>query len=136
MRLAAQLLRCYTPAAGIIYGVRIRVRSGCVSQREGFVSIVKLDRATVEHIAALARVGLTTDEIERMRDQLSAVLDHISMLEEVDTSNIPPTAQVIELRNVMRDDVVEPSLPLELVLRNAPRSEDGYIRVNAVLDQS
>jgi aspartyl-tRNA(Asn)/glutamyl-tRNA(Gln) amidotransferase subunit C len=136
MRLAAQLLRCYTPAAGIIYGVWIRVRSGCASQREGFVSIVKLDRATVEHIAALARVGLTTDEIERMRDQLSAVLDHISMLEEVDTSNIPPTAQVIELRNVMRDDVVEPSLPLELVLRNAPRSEDGYIRVNAVLDQS
>jgi aspartyl-tRNA(Asn)/glutamyl-tRNA(Gln) amidotransferase subunit C len=97
---------------------------------------VKLDRATVEHIAALARVGLTSDEIERMRDQLSAVLDHISMLEEVDTSDIPPTAQVIELRNVMREDVVEPSLPLEQVLMNAPRSEDGYIRVNAVLDQA
>jgi len=103
---------------------------------EGFVATVKLDRAAVEHIAALARVGLTSDEIERMRDQLSAVLDHISMLEEVDTSDIPPTAQVIELSNVLRDDVVEPSLPLELVLLNAPRSEDGYIRVNAVLDQA
>ena len=100
------------------------------------MTTVKLDRETVEHIAALARVGLTADEIERMRDQLSAVLDHISMLEEVDTSDIPPTAQVIELQNVLRDDVVEPSLPLELVLRNAPRSQDGYIRVNAVLDQA
>lgn len=100
------------------------------------MSDTKLDRATVEHIAALARIGLTAEEIERMRDQLSAVLDHISMLEEVDTADIPPTAQVIELHNVMRDDVVEPSLPVELVLLNAPRSEDGYIRVNAVLDQS
>lgn len=97
---------------------------------------MKLDRETVEHIAALARVGLTAEEIERMRDQLSAVLEHISMLEEVDTSDIPPTAQVIELQNVLREDVVEPSLPLDQVLRNAPRSEDGYIRVNAVLDQS
>jgi aspartyl-tRNA(Asn)/glutamyl-tRNA(Gln) amidotransferase subunit C len=97
---------------------------------------VKLERETVEHIAALARVGLTPAELERMRDQLSAVLEHISMLEEVDTDDIPPTAQVIELHNVMRADVVQPSLPVELVLLNAPRSEDGYIRVNAVLDQS
>jgi aspartyl-tRNA(Asn)/glutamyl-tRNA(Gln) amidotransferase subunit C len=97
---------------------------------------VKLERETVEHIAALARVGLTPEELERMRDQLSAVLEHISMLQEVDTDDIPPTAQVIELHNVMREDVVQPSLPVELVLLNAPRSEDGYIRVNAVLDQS
>lgn len=97
---------------------------------------MKLDRATVEHIAALARVGLTDDEIERMRDQLSGILDHINQLQEVDTGDIPPTAQVIQLQNVMRDDEVQPSLPRELVLLNAPRCEDGYIRVNAVLDQS
>jgi aspartyl-tRNA(Asn)/glutamyl-tRNA(Gln) amidotransferase subunit C len=107
-----------------------------VRDEKGCGTTVKLERATVEHIAALARVGLTSEEIERMRDQLSAVLEHISMLEEVDTDEIPPTAQVIELTNVMREDIVQPSLPVELVLLNAPRSEDGYIRVNAVLDQA
>lgn len=96
---------------------------------------MKLDLATVEHVAALARLGLTPEEIERMREQLSSVLDHISMLEEVDTNDIPPTAQVIELQSVMREDAVEPSLPRELVLLNAPRHEDGYIVVKAVFDQ-
>lgn len=97
---------------------------------------MRLELETVEHIAALARVGLTPEEMERMRDQLSAVLDHISMLQEVDTDDIPPTAQVIQQQNVMRDDVVRPSLPRDLVLLNAPEQEDGYLRVNAVLDQS
>jgi aspartyl-tRNA(Asn)/glutamyl-tRNA(Gln) amidotransferase subunit C len=96
---------------------------------------VRLELETVEHIAALARVGLTPDEMERMRDQLSAVLDHISMLQEVNTDDILPTAQVIQQQNVMRDDVVRPSLPREQVLLNAPDQEDGYLRVNAVLDQ-
>jgi aspartyl-tRNA(Asn)/glutamyl-tRNA(Gln) amidotransferase subunit C len=97
---------------------------------------VRLDLETVEHIAMLARLGLTTEEKERLRDQLSVVLEHISMLQEVDTSDIPPTAQVIQLQNIMREDVVEPSLPVEEVLRNAPRTEDGFIKVNAVLEQS
>lgn len=95
-----------------------------------------LDLETVERIAALARLGLGQDEMERMRDQLSSVLDHISMLEEVPTEDIPPTAQVIELQNIMRDDVVEPSLSQEQVLLNAPRTEDGFIKVKAVLDAS
>ncbi len=97
---------------------------------------VKLELETVERIAALARLGLSQDEMERMREQLSVVLDHISMLEEVPTEDIPPTAQVIELQNIMRDDVVEPSLSQEQVLLNAPRSEDGFIKVKAVLDAS
>jgi aspartyl-tRNA(Asn)/glutamyl-tRNA(Gln) amidotransferase subunit C len=97
---------------------------------------VRLELETVEHIAALARVGLTAEEMERMRDQLSAVLDHISMLQEVNTDDILPTAQVIQQQNVMRDDIVRPSLPREQVLLNAPDQEDGYLRVNAVLDQS
>ncbi len=97
---------------------------------------MRLDLETVEHIAALARIGLTPEEMERMRDQLSAVLDHISMLQEVDTDDILPTAQVIQQQNVMRDDIVRTSLPRDLVLLNAPDQEDGYLRVNAVLDQS
>lgn len=97
---------------------------------------VKLDRETVEHIAALARIGLSEEEIELMREQLSSILDHIASLQDVDTDDIPPTAQVIQLQNVMRDDVVQPSLPREAVLANAPATEDGYLKVNAVLDQS
>ena len=97
---------------------------------------MKLDLETVEHIAALARIGLTGEEMERMRDQLSAVLDHIEMLQEVNTDDILPTAQVIQQQTVMRDDVVRPSRPREQVLLNAPDQEDGYLRVNAVLDQT
>jgi aspartyl-tRNA(Asn)/glutamyl-tRNA(Gln) amidotransferase subunit C len=71
-----------------------------------------------------------------MREQLSSILEHISLLEGIDTEAIPPTAQVITLENVMRDDVVRPSLPVEDVLRNAPRREDNMFKVNAVLEES
>lgn len=84
----------------------------------------------------LARIGLSEEEIELMREQLSSILDHIASLQDVDTDDIPPTAQVIQLQNVMRDDVVQPSLSRDAVLANAPASEDGYLKVNAVLDQS
>jgi aspartyl-tRNA(Asn)/glutamyl-tRNA(Gln) amidotransferase subunit C len=104
--------------------------------QSGWGTTVRLDLATVDHVAMLARLGLTAEEKERLRDQLSVVLEHISMLQDVDTSDIPPTAQVIQLQNIMREDIVEPSLPVEDVLRNAPRTEDGFIKVNAVLDQS
>jgi len=104
--------------------------------RQGTGDRVTLDLATVQHIAALARLGLTEAELERMRHQLSDVLDHISMLQEVDTSDIAPTAQVIQLQNVVRDDVVEASLSADDALANAPRTEGGYFRVNAVLEQS
>lgn len=97
---------------------------------------MKLDLETVEHVALLARLGLTDEEKVRLQDQLSSVLDHISVLEDVDTDAIPPTAQVIELQNILRDDVAGDPLPLEDVLRNAPRTEGDFIKVNAVLDQS
>ena len=87
----------------------------------------------VEHVAALARLGLTDEEKRRMSEQLSSILDHISALNRLDTSAIPPTAQVIELANVMRDDVVRDSLPRQAILRNAPRTDDGFIAVQAVL---
>ena len=97
---------------------------------------MKLSLEEVDHVAMLARLGLQPDERERMRDQLSSILEHISLLDEIDTEAIPPTAQVIATQNVTRDDVVRSSLPLEDVLRNAPRSEDGMFKVNAVLDES
>lgn len=97
---------------------------------------MKLDLATVEHIAMLARLGLSAEEKESMSEQLSSILSHIEVLQEVDTDDIPPTAQVIELQNILRDDEVGPSLTVDEVLQNAPRTEGDYIRVNAILDQS
>ncbi len=87
----------------------------------------------VEHVAALARLGLTDEEKERLRDQLSSILGHIEVLNQLDTAQIPPTAQVLPLANVMRDDEVRPSLPREAALANAPRQRDGFIEVRSVL---
>lgn len=87
----------------------------------------------VEHVAALARLGLDTAEKERLRDQLSSILGHIAALDELDTAAIPPTAQVGALTNVLRDDDVRPSLPREAVLTNAPRQADGFFEVHAIL---
>lgn len=95
-----------------------------------------LSREEVDHVAMLARLGLEPEEREQMRVQLSSIIEHINRLRELDTEAIPPTAQVIALQNVMRDDEVQPSLPLADVLRNAPQHEDGMFKVNAVLDES
>lgn len=93
-----------------------------------------LTLAQVEHIAELARLELTAEEKALYREQLSAILDYAAILQRVDTSAIPPTTTVLPLRNIMREDRVEPSLPLEDVLANAPDVEDGCFRVTAILD--
>jgi aspartyl-tRNA(Asn)/glutamyl-tRNA(Gln) amidotransferase subunit C len=87
----------------------------------------------VKAVAELARLHLSPEELERMRDQLSSILDHIASLDELDTAVISPTAQVIDLTNVMRYDEVRPSLSPEAVLANAPRKNDGFFEVHAVL---
>ena len=122
---------CYTASVRML----IRESTGSTPAGKGRAP-VKLSLEEVDHVAMLARLGLTADECERMREQLSSILDHIGMLNEIDTEAIPPTAQVIALQNVMRPDEVRPSLPLEAVLRNAPQTEDEMFKVNAVLEQS
>jgi len=97
---------------------------------------MRLSREIVDHVAMLARLGLTEEERELMREQLSSILEHVSRIQELDTEAIPPTAQVITLQSVWREDDVRPSLPVEAVLANAPESEDGFFRVHAVLEQS
>ena len=87
----------------------------------------------VRKVAALAHLELSQAEVERMTAELSVILDNISILGEAETSHIAPTAQVLDLRNVMREDSARPSLPIEAVLANAPDREDGYFRVRAVL---
>jgi aspartyl-tRNA(Asn)/glutamyl-tRNA(Gln) amidotransferase subunit C len=95
---------------------------------------MKLSREEVLHIARLARVALTEAEITRMSEQLSNLLNHFEELQKVDTEGVPPTTQSVALQSVMREDNVIPSLPAEDVLANAPRQEDGYFRVRAVLE--
>jgi aspartyl-tRNA(Asn)/glutamyl-tRNA(Gln) amidotransferase subunit C len=88
----------------------------------------------VEHGAHLARLALTEQEKELFRDQLSSILAFAERLQDLDTSDIPPTATVLPLENVMRDDVVQPSLPLADALANAPEVEDDCFRVPVVLE--
>jgi len=93
-----------------------------------------ISREEVEHVAFLARLGLSEEEKETLQEQLSAILEHMRTLNELDTSEIPPTAQVIPLRNVMRPDEPGPSLPVQDVLRNAPDREADFFRVPHVLE--
>lgn len=94
-----------------------------------------LSTADVEHIAHLARLALTPDEVEQYRRQLSAILEHFEALKQVDTSAVPPTATVLPLRTVMREDAVRPGLSTEDALANAPDRADGYFRVPAVFGE-
>ena len=86
-----------------------------------------LSRSDVEHVAHLARLGLTDDELGLLEGQLNHILDQYTKLAELDTDAIAPTAQTIELENILREDVVVASLSVEDVLRNAPDAAGGYI---------
>ena len=88
----------------------------------------------VRHIARLARVGLTDDEVARFQSQLSEILDYFERLNEVDSENVPPTAHTLDMRNVMREDEPRESLDKEEVLANSPQREDDFFRVRVVLE--
>ncbi len=88
----------------------------------------------VRHVALLARVGLTPEEVELYRSQLDNVLNQFQALQEVDTEDVPPTSQSVALETVVREDEPRQSLSKEDVLANAPRREDDYFRVRAVLE--
>jgi aspartyl-tRNA(Asn)/glutamyl-tRNA(Gln) amidotransferase subunit C len=95
---------------------------------------VKIDRDMVEHIAELAKLALTDEEIDRYAGQLSAILEYAERLQALDTETIPPTASVLPLRNVLRPDAVGPSLSRDEVLANTADTADGQFQVEAVLD--
>ena len=99
-------------------------------------AVVKLSLAQVEHVAQLAQLALTDQEKELFREQLSAILQYAERLQQLDTADIPPTATVLSLENVMRDDDPRPSLPLADVLANAPATEEDSFRVPVILESS
>ena len=93
----------------------------------------RISRDDVLHVARLARLTLSDEEVERYTEQLSAVLDHAADVAALDTSGVPPTAHPLPLENVLRDDIVEPSLDRDEVLAEAPAAEDGRFRVPPIL---
>jgi aspartyl-tRNA(Asn)/glutamyl-tRNA(Gln) amidotransferase subunit C len=88
-----------------------------------------IDREQVLHVARLARLRLTDEEVARMGDELSTILDHIEKLNELDLGGVEPTSHVVELENVLREDETRPSLPRENALEQAPDVAAGGFRV-------
>ena len=95
---------------------------------------MKLTTEEVRHIAMLARVGMTDEEIERMRDEMSSILENFDILSQVDTSGVEPTGHSVDVHTVLRDDSIRESSSQEDVLANAPSSEEEFIRIRAVLE--
>jgi aspartyl-tRNA(Asn)/glutamyl-tRNA(Gln) amidotransferase subunit C len=94
-----------------------------------------LTREEVLHVAKLARVALSDEEVERLQGQLSQILEHFDVLNSFDTSEVPPTTHTLDLHSVMAKDEPRPSLTQEQVLANAPMAQDGHLRVRAVLEE-
>ena len=88
----------------------------------------------VEHVARLARLALSDEELERMRHQLDRILGYIEKLNELDTEGVEPTSHAIRMVNVMRDDEVRPSLPPDAMLANAPDPAGGFFRVPRIIE--
>ena len=88
----------------------------------------------VEHVANLARLELSDSDKEQFAGQLNAILKYAEKLNELDTSEIEPTSHVLPIVNVMRDDEIKPSLPIEKAMLNAPEEEDDQFKVPAVLE--
>ena len=95
---------------------------------------MKLNRKDVEHVALLSRLELSETELGKFTGQLDAILEYIDVLNQVDTSAVEPMAHVLEICNVMRADEVQPSLPREAALQNAPEAEDGFFKVPKIVE--
>jgi aspartyl-tRNA(Asn)/glutamyl-tRNA(Gln) amidotransferase subunit C len=93
-----------------------------------------LTREQVRHVAELVKLKLTEAEVALFQEQLSEILDYAERLDELDTEQIPPTAAVLRLQNVMRADDQRPSFPRDAMLGNAPDVEEGFVKVKVVLD--
>ena len=90
----------------------------------------------VQYVAKLARIKLTEKELSQFSVQLSGILSYIEQLNTLDTKDVEPTSHVLPLKNVYREDVVKPSLPVDKVLRNAPDAADGFFRVPKIIEEA
>jgi aspartyl-tRNA(Asn)/glutamyl-tRNA(Gln) amidotransferase subunit C len=94
-----------------------------------------VDRTTVEHVARLARLFLTDEEIDRMSHELTDILGHAEKIQTLPLDDVEPTSHALPLKNVMRDDEVTPSLPHEVALANAPDAEAGRFKVPRIIEE-
>ena len=94
----------------------------------------RLTRDEVAKVALLGRLQLSSDELDRMTSQLGRVLEYVAIMNDLDTEGIEPMAHAVELSNVFRDDVEQPSLPREAALSNAPKTDGRCFLVPPVLD--
>jgi aspartyl-tRNA(Asn)/glutamyl-tRNA(Gln) amidotransferase subunit C len=99
------------------------------------MSETRITLTEVEHVARLARLDLGPEEKERMRGQLDAILGYVEQLRRVDTAGVEPTAHVLPLVNVFREDEARPSYPPDSMLANAPEPEDEQFRVPRILEE-
>lgn len=95
---------------------------------------MSISKDEVIYVADLARIYFTDEEVEKLQQELSAVLDYATALDKCDTSNIKPTEHILPIQNVYRKDEAKPSLPIEKVLANAPESEAGGFKVPKVIE--
>jgi aspartyl-tRNA(Asn)/glutamyl-tRNA(Gln) amidotransferase subunit C len=93
----------------------------------------KIDTDTVKHMAYLVRLGITEEEAQKFSGQFTSIIEYFNMLNEVDTENVPPASDVANAKNILREDVVQPSMSREEFLKNAPQSERGYVKVPTIL---
>jgi len=95
---------------------------------------MKISKQEVEHVAKLARLELSEQEKEKLTDQLSNILTYVETLNSVDTKGVEPTSHVLDIKNVMRDDVVLPGLTQEQALANAPDKAAGHYKVPKIIE--
>ena len=94
----------------------------------------RISMEQVKHVAHLARLAITEEEAKQFQDQLGKMISFAEQLNELDTDQVVATSHVLDMKNVMREDVATPGLPIEEVVKNAPDHEDGYIRVPSIIE--
>ena len=95
---------------------------------------MKITAKEVRHVADLARLELSPEEVELFTGDMNRILDYMDQLDELDTSGVEPTSHVLSLKNVFREDVVGESLTVDEVLANAPRREKGHFVVPKIIE--
>ena len=95
---------------------------------------MKLKIDDVRHVAKLARIEFSGEELEKFTTQLDSIIGYIEKMNELDTSGIEPTSHVVDVKNVMRDDIAKESLPREESIKNAPCSEEGFFKVPKIIE--
>ncbi|RTR26756.1 Asp-tRNA(Asn)/Glu-tRNA(Gln) amidotransferase subunit GatC [Robertmurraya yapensis] len=94
----------------------------------------RISTEEVKHVANLARLAVTEEEVEKFTQQLDKIISFAEQLNELDTENVEPTSHVLDMKNVMREDVPAKGLPREEVLKNAPEHENGQIKVPSIIE--